>query len=70
MEEINKEQKILINEIKLYRKKLYKLNNKWNKNVKKKQNLCDHQWVTIRNMYERDVHCNKCGLTDWDKSKF
>ena len=45
-------------------------NNKINVLQKELQRNCDHQWVTEIQMYERNVYCKHCDLTDWNKSKF
>jgi hypothetical protein len=39
------------------------------KNNKKIQSLCSHNWITETQMYERTVSCSICGLVDWEKSK-
>ncbi len=34
------------------------------------QENCEHEWIVETQMYERNVYCCKCNLTDWDRCRF
>ena len=55
------------NELKLLIKEY---DNKINHITNEIQSKCKHEWVTETQMYEKNVYCCKCNLTNWDKSKF
>ena len=39
--------------------------------IKKKiQSICDHEWTTDLQPYQKEVYCKKCNLFDWDKTKY
>jgi len=38
--------------------------------TEKVQSLCDHEWVTDIQPYQKEVYCKKCLLFDWDKSRY
>ena len=34
------------------------------------QSLCDHEWVTEKQPYQKEVYCKKCLLFNWEKSRY
>lgn len=68
--DLKKKQKQLINKIQIQNVKLYQLNSELEFITKQLQQKCGHEWVTELQMYEKDVYCSICGITDWEKSKF
>jgi len=57
----------MINECKM---SIIKYNNEINKITNDIQSCCSHEWVTEITLYERDVYCSKCKLTNMEKSRF
>ena len=38
--------------------------------TEKIQSLCDHEWITEKQPYQKEVYCKKCLLFDWDKCRY
>jgi len=68
--DLEKVRRKIVDEIQIQNAKLCQLNTQLEHVTKRIQENCNHEWVTELQMYEKDVYCSRCGLTDWEKSKF
>ena len=68
--DLEKQRKNILLQIQIHNAKLCELNTQLEFITKRIQNNCNHEWVTEVQMYEKDVFCSRCGLTDWEKSRF
>ena len=68
--DLEKQKRNILQTIQIHNASIYKLNTQLEYITKQIQNNCDHIWVTEIQMYEKDVYCTRCGLTDWERCKF
>ena len=57
-------------EIQIHNAKLCELQMQLQHVTERIQENCNHKWVKELQMYQKDVYCSRCGLTDWEKSRF
>jgi hypothetical protein len=69
-ENLEKQRTNLLLEIKIQNAKVCELKTHLEYITKRIQKNCNHDWVTEVQMYEKEVYCSRCGLTDWEKSRF
>mgnify|MGYP001178704788 CR=1 FL=1 len=69
-QDLEKNRNEILKEIQIQNAKLCELQTQLEFVTKRIQKNCNHNWVTEFQMYEKDVFCSRCGLTDWEKSRF
>ena len=69
-QDLEKNRREIAKQIEIYNAKLCELQTQLEFVTKRIQKNCNHVWVTDFQMYEKDVYCSRCGLTDWEKSRF
>jgi len=69
-QDLEKQRKEVLNQIEMCNAKLYQLKTQYDCLTKRIQQNCNHEWITDIQMYEKDVYCKRCKLTDWENSRF
>ena len=68
--DLEKNRREIVKQIEIQNAKLCELQTQLEFVTRRIQKNCNHDWVTDFQMYEKDVYCSRCGLTDWEKSRF
>ena len=68
--DLEKNRREIVKQIEIYNAKICELQTQLEFVTRRIQKNCNHDWVTDFQMYEKDVYCSRCGLTDWEKSRF
>ena len=67
---LSKQRDVITRQIYEYNRLIAELTEKSKELTEQIQERCEHEWVKELQMYQKDVYCKKCLLTDWEKCRF